>query len=268
MKPSQFPVTYFANCFSPKKMFLNRFSLKIWQMILVIIFLVFLMLNPVALNANKFPEFNLTTIMPDLVSKLSKEDVQQVNYLRIEDYKLIEKNTNEINSLIQINAADKDFDKVSTGINFKEEYLVMKDKNSLIFQLKYPESMDFADFNTINEFKEWLLKEWNIQNNSYRIISLILLMAILIISSTLFLVFGTSLFIWLTKKNHLSSIKSYKESVNLTLNALLLSTLAATIVGLFYYDITLMMTIQAFGLALEILFIFIKTKFNDDLVVK
>ncbi|MGO2083106.1 hypothetical protein [Vagococcus sp.] len=107
--------------------------------------------------------------------------------------------------------------------------------------------------------------EWNNQNAIYRRLSSILLLTLLISISFTFFVFGTSFFIWLTRKNHLSNIKTFKEALNLILNASFIPTLSAMIIGFIQYDITLMLTVQSMGLALMILMIFVKTKFNDSL---
>lgn len=265
MKLSQFPVSYFSNCFSAKKMFLNRKELKVWQMLIVMIFLIFVMLNPVAINANKSPEFKLDSIMPNLMEQVSKAPIEELKQISFKNNELVEKETKEINQGIYLNASEKEFEKVKTGLNFEKNRLVMKDKNSLVFQLGYTEDWDLEGITTNKEFNTWLTKEWNRQNAPYRIMSMTMMIGLLVLSSTLFLVFGTAFFIWLTKKNHISSIKSYREAMNVTLNSLFLSTMIATVVGIIHYDITLMMTIQSFGLAIQILVIFVKTKFNDNL---
>ncbi len=267
MKSNQFPASYFTNAFSSKKMFLNRHELKIWQMILVTIFLIFVMLNPVALNANKSPEFNLSSIMPNLMKEIKKTDIKLFQEMTFKNNELVETKIEKASDFIYLNESQKDFEKVKTGLNFEKNKLIMKDKNGLIFELHYAENWDFSTIKTIDDFNIWLTKEWNRQNAPYRILSLSLLVGILVVSSTLFMIFGTSFFIWLTKKNHLSSIKTYKEAMNVTLNAMLLSTLIATFVGILHYDISLMLMIQAFGLAIQILIIFAKTKFNDTLAV-
>lgn len=265
MKSSQFPVTYFANCFSAKKMFLNRRELKIWQMLIVIIFLIFMLLNPVAINANNSPEFKLDNIMPDLTKQVSESKFEEIKQITFTNNKLTEQESQKLSNEIYLNTSKKDFEKVKTGLNFENDKLVMKDENGLSFELRYTDDWNFESFSSVKDFENWLNKEWNAQNAPYRILSMTILVAVLVLSSTLFLVFGTAFFIWLTKRNHISSIKSYKESLNVTLNSLFLSTLIATIIGLIHYDITLMMTIQAFGLAIQVLIIFAKTKFNDNL---
>lgn len=265
MKVDQFPIAYFVNGFSPKKMFLNRQDMKIWQMFLITIFLVFLMLNPVALNANKSPEFQLDSIMPHLMSDLEKVDVTQLNQIDIVNNQLAETKPTKLGEMIYLNETDENFDQVKTGLNFETTQLVMKDKNGLTFNLNITEDWQPQEWQDIESFKEWLTKEWNRQNAPYRVLSVTVLVALLILSSTLFLIFGASFFIWLTKKNNLSSIKTYKEALTVTFNALFLSTLIATISGFIHYDITLMLTIQSFGLAIMILLIFAKTKFNDGL---
>lgn len=77
-----------------------------------------------------------------------------------------------------------------------------------------------------------------------------------------------ALFIWFTKRNQMSEIRSYKESLSLTLLALGLPTLFAAVIGIIYFDITVMMAIQSLGMVLMIAFTFIKTRFKqtDDIL--
>ena len=267
MKSSQFPVSYFINALSPKKMFLNRFDLKIWQMLIVIVFLIFLMLNPVALNGNQFPEMKLKSVMPNLVESVEQADITFLNTLEFKEGQLSTKEKIQSGDRVFVNGDEASFSKVKTGLNFEKNQLVLKDQNGMTFNLKYVEDWSFANISSTKDFNEWLNKEWNRQTASYRTISLIFLIGILITCSTLFLVFGSSFFIWLTKKNHLSSIKSFKEAMNVTLNAMFLSTLLATIAGLIHYDISLMLMIQAFGVAITVLVIFSQTKFNDKVAL-
>lgn len=265
MKVYQFPVSYFESVFSPKKMLLNRNYLKIWQMLIVIIFLIFMLLNPVALNANKTQEFKLDGIMPNLMSQVDNMAIMDLKVINIVDGELQPTNQAETQSIIYLNESDKSFSKVETGLNFTDNQLIMKDKNGLKFNLRYTPDWNSNKWDSVEKFKTWLTKEWNTQNAPYRIMSMTLLVSLLVFSSTLFLIFGASFFIWLTKKNHLSSIKSFKEAVNLVLNAMFLSHLIAMIAGFIHYDITLILTVQSFGLAIQLLIIFAKTKFNDGL---
>ena len=265
MKAYQFPISYFASSFSPKKMFLNRHDLKIWQMLIVTIFLVFIMLNPVALNGNKSPDLNLAEIMPNLMEDLEMVDTDKLKELSINDNGLGTTAHFQIGEIIYVNETKENFEKIKTGLNFERDKLVIKDKNGLHFDLKMTDDWQPSNWKSGADFKAWLNKEWNTQNAPYRILSMTIMVGLLILSSTLFLIFGASFFIWLTRKNHLSSIKTYKEALTVTFNALFLSTIIATISGFIYYDITLMLTIQSFGLAIAILLIFVKTKFNDGL---
>lgn len=265
MKVHQFPVSYFANCFSSKKMFLNRRTLNIWQMILVIVFLIFMLLNPVALNASNTQEFKLDGIMPDLVKKLDEIPVDEIKMIKIEGNQLVSNKEERINDFVYINSSEKTFSKIDTGLNFETNQLVIKDKNGLVFKLRYTSKWQPAEWDSPKSFIIWLTEEWNVQNAPYRILSMTLLVSILVLSSTLFLVFGASFFVWLTKKNHLSSIGSFKEALNLVLNAMFLTNFLSMVIGFIYYDITLILTVQSFGLAIQLLVIFAKTKFNDGL---
>lgn len=85
----------------------------------------------------------------------------------------------------------------------------------------------------------------------------------MIFISMLFLVIGGAFFLYLGKTFQLSSVRSYQESLTIILLSLGFSTLLATIVGLLYFDMTIVLSIQSLGLIIMLLMIFLKTKFQD-----
>ncbi|MGY3765433.1 hypothetical protein ACWOAH_02615 [Vagococcus vulneris] len=267
MKSIHFPISYVASCFSPKKMFTGRKRLSVGQMFVVIIFLIFLLMNPVALNARNLPFLNLADVTPHLMADLAtnKANAAAVQQLNIENNQLEKAPVGQLGPQIYAELSDKDADKVATGIIFNRDNFVIKDQNGITFSLAYTQNMSFSRIENSKELIDTINTSWNEQTTGYRIISTTLLIGGLLIVSTLILVFGASFFIWLTRKNQFSTISTYQESLNLILNALFIPTLIALVSGLFMYDLSLMLTIQSLGLAVVIMLVFVKTKFNDGL---
>ena len=61
-------------------------------------------------------------------------------------------------------------------------------------------------------------------------------------------------------------VDSFKESVNMILNAMGLPVLASLIIGLFLPEITAMMSIQSMGLVVMIVLLYFKTRFSEAFI--
>lgn len=263
MKKKSFPVSYFADSCSFKKMFLGRRDLNAIQMIFVSIFLVFLMLNPVVYHSKNVPEYDLNEFLPDLTKTVEKIPLADLQKIKVENHQLVQPQEPIKEDLLIVNPSEKEQNTMKNGIMFTKKTIEIKLKDDTDLTIAYPKSINGSDFNSNQDFLTMINKEWNNQNSVYRYFSMIILVSLLVVVTVLFLVFGASFFIWLTKKNQISTIKTYKESVNVVLNAMFIPTLLATIVGFISYDITVMLMIQSLGLGLVMLLIFVKTKFND-----
>lgn len=129
---------------------------------------------------------------------------------------------------------------------------------------------DFAieEITTVQMLKDELSRQWFIQNRGFIVGSLLLSLFNLLLVSIVVISLGSSIFVYLTKKGQISTIRTYKESVNLIVNTLGMPTVVALILGLIQFNIITMIMIQTFGFIMMLLFVFMKTRFSDEVVAQ
>ena len=91
---------------------------------------------------------------------------------------------------------------------------------------------------------------------SFMVSGMLLLMNVL-------LILGTAFFMYLAGKYSEMEIDSFKESVNMILNAMGLPVFASLVLGLFLPEITTMMSVQSMGLVVMIVLLYFKTRFSE-----
>lgn len=268
MKNLPFPMNYFANTLTPKKIFKGRHGLSRWQMVIVFIFLTALLLIPVSMNMAKSSNFELGEIMPKMFQTLDDEVLAEIQQADFTDGELKSPKKGFINetNTVGFNLTDKAIADLKNGISFNQTTMLMKDEAGYDFKVTYTKDFSPQNFETLAELKQGISSQWLKQNKAFVAFTMILMSGSLILVSSLILVFGGSFFIWLTRKNDLSSVKTFQESVNLILNALGLSTLLGMIVGLISFDMTLVLSIQSLGLVMMLLGVFVTTRFDDNYV--
>lgn len=264
MIENKFPFSYFSTILSPKKIFKGRKNLTVMQMILTFIFLIFMLIIPVSINSDQVLKMDLGETMPTLWKQLDKVDMKEINQIDIKNNELINSTTRSIKNNIGIKMEESLFSKLNNGMNFKGNSLILKEAKGIETSLVYQDGMNFSDLSDTNSLKKMINKAWNNQNQPYIMISTVILSAFLIVLNVLLVTLGASFFIYLTRKNKNSSIKTFKESVNLVLNCLGLSTIVAVVFGVLFYDMSLMLTIQSLGMVLMLLAVFYKTNLNDS----
>lgn len=261
-----FPLNYIKNSMRPETVFTGRKSLKLTQILVIFIFLTSLLLIPVTLNVAKNPNISLETLMPDAFSQLDKRTMTAIKEADISEGKLNETAHTFLNEdkTVGFNLTKKEMDNLSSGISFNQTGMSLKDKSGYTFDVAYSKSFSLATSQTLDEFKNSISQEWLTQNKGFVALTLIMMSAGMIFMSELMLVIGGAFFIWVTRFNEASSIKTFRESVTLILNAMGLSSVLAMVVGLIKFDMTIVLSIQSLGLVVMLLAVFVKTRFNED----
>lgn len=261
-----FPFNYFANIVTPKRVFLGRKALTKVQLFVIFIFITALALVPVTVNMARSTNFQLAEIMPEMFKQLDHDTLMAIQGADFKEGRLAVEGSQMINSKgsVGFNLSDDEMTRLSSGINFGETAMFLKDKSGYEFTVNYTKDFNPAVFTSIEELKQGISSQWLTQNKAFVAFTMMLMSASLILVSNIILVVGGAFFVWVTKKNHLSSIKTYQESLNLILNGLGLSTVLGMVVGLISFDMTLVLSIQSFGLVLMLLGVFVTTRFNDS----
>lgn len=271
LKTDVFPLNYVKNIWSPLKAFKNRFVLTWPMMIVVIIFLNALMVIPVTLNYAEMESFPLEEYYPIAASQLVDDQV-------VDELQTVDVNEGQLSipEPFQVKNANGEvvgglsLDEIENHISspnfiaFQENQLIIAEEGLPTATVLYTRDVSFGEMETKEEIVEEISRQWFNQNRVLIVLIFSFLISTFLLFMLLFLVFGSSFLLYLTKKGSLTTIKTYKESVNLILNSLAVPTFLAMLFGLFYFELYIMVTIQSLGMAAYLFWIWYKVQFNDQ----
>ncbi len=261
MKKQTFPELYFPNIWSPKRIFAARKNLSWLKMLFCFILLNALLLIPISLHQAKQNDFEILKWTSGLDALSSNQAASQLEQLKIEDGKLV--NGSEMvfqddSGVSGVFVPQHTFDVAKSAISFGETRLDLKDASGYKFSLVYPES------GVVTNLGDFINTTWYAQYKPVVFLGMVFVLGTLTFVSSLMLILFSSICLALTKKSSFSKINSFKEAMNLSLNAIGLPTLVATIFGFIYFDITVMIGIQSLGAVLLIAMTFLKTRFYKE----
>jgi maltodextrin utilization protein YvdJ len=268
MKKLAFPMNYFSVIFSPVRMFIGRSNLSWGNILFIFIFLQACLILPVSVHFAKANSFELKQVMPGTMDLIDQPFVDQLSSYSLHDGVLSGGNGDVILksdsgvAMISLNgttAPDAD-----NAIIMKKSEMELKDKAGYTFKVKYTNNTSLSNIESPTDLINWISSQWYTQNKAFLFITMILMVGSILVGSALMLILFTSLFLWMTKHSSFSSISTFKEALNLTMNALGLPTLLSMIAGLIFFDITIIIAIQSLGMVLMVAFIFFKTRFSQD----
>ncbi|WP_414838493.1 DUF1189 domain-containing protein [Carnobacterium sp. TMP28] len=274
MKTDVFPLTYFKNIWTPRMIFKKRHELNWFQLILVLFFLTSILMVPVSLNFLKMETYPIEESYPETLALVDESVVAAFQAAVSEDGVLVTDPGSQVvkeKGVMSITNSDsviKENLKAENALIFSDNDLYLKNKGVPVSSVRYTKDFNPSQLNSVKDMRAAISRQWFFQNRVYVIGSLLLLVFSILFVSTSLIVLGSAVFLYLTRKNSFSSIKTYKESVNLILNALGIPSLLALISGFIQFDVVVMLTIQSVGLALMILAVFYTTRFNDKVLVK
>lgn len=269
MKSDVFPLNYFKSIWSPNQIFKNRHQLNWFQIFVVLLFVNSLLMIPVALNYVKMDTFPVEDTLPGsfgLIDEAVVLKLQAGNYengtLELPESFVLSTENGMVSGLLTESETDEALT-ADNALLFQETEFVIKEGDQSLETIPYTKDFDLSKVTTVAELKEALSRQWFIKNKAYTVATLMSLVFSITLVSTLFLTFGSAIFLYLTKKSKFSSIDTYKESVNLLTNCIGLPSFVALLLGLIQFDIIIMLMIQSVGLVMMLLVVFYKTRFND-----
>ena len=271
LKTDVFPLNYVKNIWSPLKAFKNRFILTWPMIIVVIIFLNALMVIPVTLNYAEMESFPLEEYYPIAASQLVDDQVlDEIQTVVVNEGQLsipepfqVENANGEVVGGLSLDEIESHISSPNF-IAFQENQLIIAEEGLPTATVLYTRDVSFGEMETKEEIVEEISRQWFNQNRVLIVLIFSFLISTFLLFMLLFLVFGSSFLLYLTKKGSLTTIKTYKESVNLILNSLAVPTFLAMLFGLFYFELYIMVTIQSLGMAAYLFWIWYKVQFNDQ----
>lgn len=271
LKTDVFPLNYVKNIWSPLKAFKNRFVLTWPMMIVVIIFLNALMVIPVTLNYAEMESFPLEEYYPIAASQLVDDQVlDEIQTVVVNEGQLSIPEPFQVENAYGEVVGGLTLDEIESQISspnfiaFQENQLIIAEEGLPTATVLYTRDVSFSEMETKEEIVEEISRQWFNQNRVLIVLIFSFLISTFLLFMLLFLVFGSSFLLYLTKKGSLTTIKTYKESVNLILNSLAVPTFLAMLFGLFYFELYIMVTIQSLGMAAYLFWIWYKVQFNDQ----
>ena len=271
LKTDVFPLNYVKNIWSPLKAFKNRFVLTWPMMIVVIIFLNALMVIPVTLNYAEMESFPLEEYYPIAASQLVDDQVlDEIQTVVVNEGQLSIPEPFQVENAYGEVVGGLSLDEIENHISspnfiaFQENQLIIAEEGLPTATVLYTRDVSFGEMETKAEIVEEISRQWFNQNRVLIVLIFSFLISTFLLFMLLFLVFGSSFLLYLTKKGSLTTIKTYKESVNLILNSLAVQTFLAMLFGLFYFELYIMVTIQSLGMAAYLFWIWYKVQFNDQ----
>lgn len=272
VKTDIFPMNYFKSIFTPIRAFIGRKKLNWFQIIVVLLFLNALMMIPLSLNLANLESYPVEETYPNafaLVDESVLQELEGVEYsqgtLTLPDSFYMETENGIVGGNLS-DSEEKTALQAENALLLQQKKLIIKENDNPVARVAYTTDFSIEDVATVEEMKKELSRQWFIQNKSFIVGSLLFSLSILLFVSLVVISLGSALFVLLTKRGQVSTIRTYKESVNLVLNALGLPTLIAMLLGIIQFNIITMIMIQTFGFIMMLLLIFMKTRFSDDIV--
>lgn len=272
MKTDVFPLNYFKSIFRPTNMFTGRHHLNWFQIIIVFLFLNGLIMIPVTLDFAKMESFPIDDTYPkafELIDETTVTSLENATFYQGEMENTPTFYHQRGNGIVGGNLSKTEMEQAleeQNAVLFQEEGITIKEAGQPISNIKYTEDFHLSNVTSEEELKAAISDQWFLQNQAIVVGGLIFAVFSIAFASLIFLVIGASFFIYLTKRGQFSTIKTFKESVNLIVNILGLATLIAMIFGLLGFDIIVIIMTQSTALIFVLLAVFYYTHFSDDYV--
>ncbi len=260
---------------SPVSSFMQRNYLNIWQKILILLMLNSLLLMPISLAIGRQNRADLKDYMPQAMTLLDETIVSKLHdvavkeeQLVIDDVELIKDDASGIVGLAPSNEAAQTVLSGKSGIVFTPQEFYMKEEGRGQLSQAYLLDSQLTKVTSVEELKEELSRQWFESNRLAIVLTNFINTSILLLVSFLGLILGSSLFLYLTKFSRMYSIQTFSEAFTVCLNGFGLPTVLAVLVGFFWVDPIMMLTVQGFAFVGMILWIYWKTHFRDEYVLE
>ncbi|WP_047980610.1 component of transporter [Ornithinibacillus contaminans] len=270
MRTDIFPLNYFKSITTPTNIFKGRKQLNWFQIVIIFLFLNGLMMIPLSINLAKMDSYPVQETFPnafELVDESVVTALQEVEFSQgamIANQQFYFERENGVVGGNVSNAEERSALQKENALLFLENELVIKEGDNPVTRVMYTEDFSMDGVTSVEGLQTKISEQWFIQNKSFIVGSLLMSVFILLLVSIVFICLGAAVFVYLTKKGQLSSIKTYKESVNLIVNTIGLSTVIALIIGFIQFDIIVMIMTQTLGFVIMLLIVFAKTRFHDS----
>lgn len=270
MKTEVFPINYFKSIWTPMKAFVNRFKLSWPNMVIVLIFLNALMTIPITINFAQMDTFPLEDLYPNAANILENEELPELSAATYQNGEM---------QISEPSIHENDHGVVASGLNSEENEELANAENVVLFEedqfrikeegapttiVPYTENFSLEQAEDSEDIMNALSEQWFVQNQVFIVSFFTLIISFLQLVMLLFVIFGSALILYFTKNSPITSISTYKESVNYLINAISLPTIIAMLFGLISFNVITIQMIQVVGLLAMVMVVYFKIQFNDE----
>lgn len=255
-----YPFSYFSTLLHPKKMFANRQALSLWQRLFTTLFLIALLAIPASIQILKLGTYPLELFLNGVDSPLTEQVITDLaDHSSIVDGQFTY--TGE-QSYHNISFGDTIPEETGFTYQFSKEKLIIRKDHTIVVDISY-QGFDSSSFTSKTALMTKISQVWFQQNRLVISITILSLSIFLLGFNLLFIAFGATFFLYLTKKSRLFQLHSFKECYNLVLYCLGLPSIIACLTGLMGQPVTTVILVQNILFVLVLLWVFFSTKFQD-----
>lgn len=270
LKTDVFPLNYFKDLWTPKQILKQNRTFNWFQIALVVLFLNALMIIPVSLHYAKMDNYPIENTFPNAFDLIDASVVSELNETTFQSGRMEEDSVFKVESEkgmviggITSNEAEEILRTEDNAVLFLENGFILKEADQPASSVPYTKKVSFTQADTVTEVRNILSQQWFIKNQTFVVAAFSFIIYVLLLTELILLVFGSAFFGFLTLKHKLETRISYKTSVSTVLYAAGVPTLAAMFVGLFEFNIILMITIQSVGMLIYIWMMYYQSRMGE-----
>ena len=274
MQNKSFPINYFNSVLTPVKNFIGRKQLSWPKLLFVILFLNGIMMIPIVINFTQTEAIQLKSTFPAIYDLIDEDVVDSLNQTTSEKGQvtftepfILEKEVGIVLGGVDEQEIEEALE-MTNALVFAEDRFYLKEGDLPVSEITYTADVQLNGWQTVDDLQAEINLQWFQYNRGFIVATYSFMITGMLLMMNLLLVFGAAFFIRLAGRSAMIEINTYKESVNLILNAMGIPVLLAFLLGLVMPDISMIMSVQTFGLVVMLVLIYFRTQFSEDYVAK
>ena len=274
MQNKSFPINYFNSVLTPVKNFIGRKQLSWPKLLFVILFLNGIMMIPIVINFTQTEAIQLKSTFPAIYDLIDEDVVDSLNQTTSEKGQvtftepfILEKEVGIVLGGVDEQEIEEALE-MTNALVFAEDRFYLKEGDLPVSEITYTADVQLNGWQTVDDLQAEINRQWLQYNRVFIVATYSFMITGMLLMMNLLLVFGAAFFIRLAGRSAMIEINTYKESVNLILNAMGIPVLLAFLLGLVMPDISMIMSVQTFGLVVMLVLIYFRTQFSEDYVAK
>ena len=274
MQNKSFPINYFNSVLTPVKNFIGRKQLSWPKLLFVILFLNGIMMIPIVINFTQTEAIQLKSTFPAIYDLIDEDVVDSLNQTTSEKGQvtftepfILEKEAGIVLGGVDEQEIEEALE-MTNALVFAEDRFYLKEGDLPVSEITYTADVQLNGWQTVDDLQAEINRQWFQYNRVFIVATYSFMITGMLLMMNLLLVFGAAFFIRLAGRSAMIEIDTYKESVNLILNAMGIPVLLAFLLGLVMPDISMIMSVQTFGLVVMLVLIYFRTQFSEDYVAK